>query len=145
MALLCSFAPLNAAVFFVDGAHPGGDGSLAHPFQTISSAARVAGPGDMVLVGPGVYRESVRLRKSGAPDAPIKFIAAKFGSVILTGADPIDHLERIDGDAPIYRIAWPHVFAIDHQNGKAIEFHPENAPLYGRAEEVIADDQLLLP
>ena len=35
--------------------------------------------------------------------------------------------------------------AIDHQNGKAIEFHPENAPLYGRAEEVIADDQLLLP
>ena len=61
--------------------------ALRNPFQTISSAAQVAGPGDMVLVGPGVYRESVRLRKNeGAPDAPIKFIAAKFGSVILTGA-----------------------------------------------------------
>ncbi|MEU7923170.1 right-handed parallel beta-helix repeat-containing protein [Micromonospora zamorensis] len=54
----------------------GGDGSLAAPFCTISAAAAVAGPGQTVLVHPGVeYRESVVISRSGTEGAPITFRA----------------------------------------------------------------------
>ena len=33
-----------------------GDGSLGTPFRRISEAAKIAKPGDEVLVFPGVYR-----------------------------------------------------------------------------------------
>lgn len=50
-------------------------------------------------------------------------------------------------DAPnIYRAPWTHVFAIDHDdNGNPVEFHPDDEPLWGRAEQVTVDDTLLLP
>ncbi|MET8462772.1 hypothetical protein [Micromonospora zamorensis] len=54
----------------------GGDGSLAAPFCTISAAAAVAGPGQVVLVHPGTeYRESVVISRSGTEGAPITFRA----------------------------------------------------------------------
>ena len=115
------------------------------PPETISRAADRAGPGDTVLVRPGIYRESVHLKHSGTPDAPIRFVAEKPGTAVITGADPIEDFTRIDRDEPIYRVAWTHVFAIDHRDGKAIEHHPDDAPLFGRAEQVIADDRPLLP
>jgi hypothetical protein len=113
--------------------------------QTISDAADRAEPGDVIVVRPGTYRENVRLRHSGTPDAPIRFVAEKPGTVIITGADPITGFNRVEGNEPIYRIAWPYHFVIDHRDGKPIEAHPENEPVWGRAEQVIADDQLLLP
>ena len=36
-----------------------GNGTKEYPFQMISEAAKVARPGDEVLVYPGVYREYV--------------------------------------------------------------------------------------
>ena len=114
-------------------------------FTTISQATERAGAGDTVVVRPGVYRESIRLRQSGTPDAPIRFVAEKPGTVVLTGADVVSHFKHVDGAEPIFAIPWQHVFAIDHQNGKAIEFHPDSAPVFGRAEQVIADDRQLLP
>lgn len=36
-----------------------GDGSESRPFRHIDDAARVAMPGDEVLVAPGIYREYV--------------------------------------------------------------------------------------
>ena len=93
----------------------------------------------------GIYRENVRLRQSGTPDAPIRFSAEKPGTVTICGADVVEHWKHVEGNEPVYTVAWPHVFAIDHRDGKAIEFHPESAPLFGRAEQVVADDQLLLP
>ena len=35
------------------------DGSLAKPFKTISAAANVAMPGDVITVHSGVYREQI--------------------------------------------------------------------------------------
>ena len=34
-----------------------GDGSKERPFRRINEAAKVAAPGDEVLVAPGIYRE----------------------------------------------------------------------------------------
>ncbi|MFF4880982.1 hypothetical protein [Micromonospora sp. NPDC000668] len=54
----------------------GGDGSLTAPFCTISAAAAVAEPGQIVLVHPGTeYRESVVISRSGTEGAPITFRA----------------------------------------------------------------------
>ena len=42
-----------------------GSGTADHPFSTISEAARLARPGDEVLVFPGIPRDS---RNRGSPD-----------------------------------------------------------------------------
>lgn len=51
-----------------------GDGSKDRPFCRISDAARVAAPGDVVLVAPGIYRENVAPLHAGGkmPASPIK-------------------------------------------------------------------------
>src|SRR4051812_26117739 len=119
VAMLPAFC--SAGTLTVDPQN-GGNGN----FATISQAADRAGPGDTVVVRAGTYRENVRLKRSGTRDRPIRFVADKPGSVVITGADVIEHFQRVDGDEPIYRVAWPHVFAIDQRDGKAVEYHPEN-------------------
>ncbi len=144
---LCTFAGSTWAATYV--VSPLGSdtnpGTVARPFQTIAKAADVARAGDKVVVRPGTYREEVHLRQSGTPTAPIQFIADPPGSALVTGADVVTSWTRVLGDAPIYSIPWNHVFAIDYHDGKPIEFHPDSAPLWGRAEQVIADGKQLLP
>jgi Right handed beta helix region len=132
----------SAATLTVD---PANHSTTSRSFNTISEAAEVAMPGDTVVVHAGVYREDVKLHRSGTPGAPIRFVADPPGSVVVTGADVISKWQKVEGAEPIYRVAWPHVFAIDYQDGKPVEFHPDSAPLYGRAEQMIADEKLLLP
>jgi hypothetical protein len=81
---------LAADTFFVSGmATPGGDGSEARPFRTISDAAAVLKAGDVCMIAPGAYRETVRPRNSGNRDAPIVFRAQRSGTVVVTGLDVI--------------------------------------------------------
>ena len=143
LAIVYASMSAQAAVLVVDPQSTGK--TEPNVYATISQAAEVAAAGDTVSVRPGTYRENVRLKHSGSPDAPIRFVAEKPGTVVITGADPLASMTRLAGDEPIYRIAWPHRFVIDHRDGKAIETHPEDAPIYGRAEQVIADDTQLLP
>lgn len=140
--------------YVVDGRHPQASddnaGTAERPFRTIDAAAQVARAGDAVLVKAGLYREAVRLRNSGTPGAPITFAADPAGSVVVTGADVITGWERMSGQAPIYRVAWPHQFIINHVDGKPIEYHPfgtswGNEPRWGRAEQVIVDGRQLVP
>jgi hypothetical protein len=145
--MLCARVPCVSAATYVV-APSGSDsntGTLALPFQTIAKAAGAAHAGDTVIVKAGVYREAVHLRNSGTTGAPIKFVADPPGSVLVSGADVETDWQRASGDAPIYEINWDHVFAIDWNAGKPIEFHPDDAPLWGRAEQVIADSKQLLP
>ena len=48
-----------------------GDGSKERPFRRINEAAKVAAPGDEVLVAPGIYREYVDPVNGGTEDARI--------------------------------------------------------------------------
>ena len=48
-----------------------GDGSQARPFKHINDAAKIARPGDEVLVAPGIYREYVDPVNAGTEEAPI--------------------------------------------------------------------------
>ncbi|MFE7186547.1 PKD domain-containing protein [Streptomyces erythrochromogenes] len=52
-----------------------GPGSQTVPYCTISAAAKVAGPGQTVRIGMGVYPEALNLDRSGTPGKPIVFDA----------------------------------------------------------------------
>ena len=147
LLLLAALSSVSHAATYVvaPAGSDAGPGTAVRPFQTINKAAQVAGAGDTVIVRAGVYRESVSLRKSGTAQAPIKFLAQPEGSVLVTGADVVTGWTRVPGDAPIYAVPWDHIFAIDWHDGKPIEHHPEDAPLWGRAEQVIADGRQLQP
>lgn len=119
-------------------------GTRDRPFRTIQHAADVARAGDTVTVTPGVYREAVILRHGGEVGRPIAFVGEP--GAVVTGADVVTGWERVPGDLPIYRAPWPHRFIINHTpDGVPIEHHPEDAPVWGRAEQVIVDGKQLAP
>ncbi|MDR3706825.1 MAG: right-handed parallel beta-helix repeat-containing protein [Capsulimonadaceae bacterium] len=149
LILSCRPTTSAATVYYVSASvSPGAahTGAASDPFPTIAQAAKLVGPGDTVIVKPGIYRETVKLRASGTLIAPITFEAQPEGKAILTGADVVTGWKRVDGDAPIYSIDWNHTFSIGNgPDGKPVEHHPADAPLWGRAEQVIVDDLQLLP
>lgn len=143
-------ARADARNFVVDQRHPrAGDSSAGtddSPFKTIARAASVAKAGDTVIVREGLYRESGVLENSGTAAKPIEFVAEPSGKVVVTGADVLTGFRAVDDMPGVYAAPWNHVFAIDTDDkGRAIEFHPDGEPLWGRAEQVIVDDHLLLP
>jgi hypothetical protein len=154
LPLTLLFLPSLAAarVYVVDTKAPQAadtnPGTAERPLKTINAAAQLVEAGDLVLVKPGVYREQVRLTRSGQPGAPITFMADPPGSAVVTGADVITGWERVAGDAPIYQVAWPYRFVIDtHPDGTPVEHHPDDEAhrLWGRAELVLADGALCGP
>src|ERR1051326_1910904 len=82
---------LEGATYDVAQSNPkasdNGPGSSEQPWKTVSKAAGMVGPGDLVLIHEGVYRERVLLNTSGTSQKPIRFQAAPGAYVILTGAD----------------------------------------------------------
>lgn len=65
--------------WFVKQGSKNGDGSEAAPFGTLAAAVQVAGPGDVVVVGAGIYREKLR------PPAGTTWVAAPGETVIIDG------------------------------------------------------------
>lgn len=89
------------------------DGSSAAPFPTIQQAAQVVEPGDTVIIHPGLYLESVYLRRFGSKEAPITFRADKIqkNRVIISAADPDIRLgkakwELIDAALQLYAVPY---------------------------------------
>ena len=61
-------------ILYVNAAAPKeGNGSKETPFRHINDAAKVAKPGDEVLVAPGIYREYVDPVNAGTEDARIVY------------------------------------------------------------------------
>jgi hypothetical protein len=67
-------------------------------WQTVSRAKRELGPGDTLIIGPGLYREGVQLSGSGLPGRPLRIFGDSSGKltgdppgpVVMTGAIPIE-------------------------------------------------------
>jgi len=82
--------PLGARTFYV--ANSGLDsnfGSLEQPLKTIQQAARLASPGDEVVVRGGIYREVVVPSRSGTVGNPITFRNYEQEEVIVSGTELI--------------------------------------------------------
>ncbi len=140
----------NTKEYIVDGQNPKASdqniGTVDFPFKTISKASKIARAGDTVIVKSGIYREAIILSNSGTPEMPIKFIADPPGSVIITGADILTDWKPLPDHSSIYHVSWKHQFIINHKrDGTPIEHHPEDAPVWGRAEQVIVDGNQLAP
>ena len=67
------------------GAAAGGDGGETTPFATIQGGVDAAGPGDRVLVHPGLYNEAVEFPRSGESGRFIQVVGEE--GAILDGSD----------------------------------------------------------
>ena len=60
--------------------------SRRYALRSIQRAADLAGPGETILVWPGVYPEEIHLRRGGRPGQPVVLRAASPGRAVITGA-----------------------------------------------------------
>ena len=66
------------------------DGSVSKPFRTISVAARIARPGDVITVHEGTYRERVTPPRGGVSDSKrIVYRAAEAEKVVIKGSEVV--------------------------------------------------------
>ncbi|MHC4192814.1 MAG: right-handed parallel beta-helix repeat-containing protein [Planctomycetota bacterium] len=66
------------------------DGSASKPFRTISAAAQVAQPGDVITVHEGTYRERVTPPRGGVSDSKrIVYQANKGEKVVIKGSEVV--------------------------------------------------------
>lgn len=68
------------------------------PFKYINDAAKVAMPGDEVLVAPGIYREYVDPVHAGTEDARIIYRSEVPLGAVITGAEEINSWEKYQGN-----------------------------------------------
>ena len=83
----------------------GGDGTAQYPFRSISEAARVAFPGDEVVVAPGIYREEVIPLRGGKDESHrITYRSAVRHAAVITGAEPLKDWIPYQGTTYIARV-----------------------------------------
>ena len=85
-------------------AAPNGDGSKEKPFAFINDAAKVALPGDEVLVYPGVYREAVTPTRGGTEQQPIIYRSIEPKKAVITGAEPLTGWTNVQGSVWTARV-----------------------------------------
>jgi alpha-N-arabinofuranosidase len=75
------------------------DGSAAKPYRTISAAAAVAQPGDVIIVHGGTYRERIDPPRGGTSDLKrIIYRAAEGEEVIIKGSEVVRGWQRVQND-----------------------------------------------
>ncbi len=81
-----------------------GIGTKEQPFKRINDAAKVARPGDEVLVFPGVYREYVNPIHAGREDARITYKSVEPLGAIITGAEVAKGWKLYEGTTWVLRV-----------------------------------------
>jgi len=84
-------------------------GSGGSPLKTISAAAQVAQPGDVITVHEGVYRERIDPPRGGtSSDKRIVYRAAEGEKVVLKGSEVVTGWRRVQGDT--WKVTLPESF-----------------------------------
>ena len=82
-----------------------GSGTKENPFPTISQAAKIARPGDEVIVAPGIYREYVNPFCGGTDENHRIVYRSEIPlGAVITGAEPVKHWTRYEGNVWTARI-----------------------------------------
>ena len=98
-----------------------GDGSKARPFKRIREAAKIAMPGDKVIVAPGVYREYVDPQNAGTAEDRITYKSEAPLGAVITGAEEVRDWTHYEGNV------WTAVV----DNGVFGEYNPYTTYVYG--------------
>jgi len=105
-------------------------GTAAKPFRTIGRAAKLAQPGDVVIVHEGVYREKVVPARGGLSDTKrIVYQAAEGERVEIKGSEVINTWKRFKGT--VWVVTLPNEFFGDY-NPYKVEIHGDWFSSYGR-------------
>ena len=92
-------------IYYVNGnTEQNGNGSRQMPFRHINDAAKVALPGDEILVAPGIYREYVNPLHSGTEDARITYRSELPLGAVITGAEILSGWKHHIGNVWIARV-----------------------------------------
>ncbi len=107
---VCTPGVLHAREYHVskngDNANPG---TLSRPFETISAAAVVARPGDVITVHEGTYRERVNPPRGGtSDDKRIVYRAAPGEKVVIKGSERVTGWKRVEKD--VWAVTLPNSF-----------------------------------
>lgn len=109
-------------IYYVNQSAPReGDGSQARPFRWISEAAKIAQPGDEVLVYPGVYREQVSPRNGGAEDKRIVYRSVEPLGAVITGAEDLTGWTQLESG----------MWTASVDNGVFGAYNPYTTEVYG--------------
>ncbi len=110
LSIMLTNCVLYAAEYHVSPAGiNGNEGSASKPFKTISAAADVAQPGDVITVHAGVYRERVNPPRGGASDNKrIVYKAAPGEKVVIKGSEEISGWKHVQGD--VWQVVLPNSF-----------------------------------
>lgn len=104
--------------------------------KTIGAALNRVKPGTRILLKPGIYRETVELRRrhSGTATAPVVLESEKPGTAILSGADIWTGWKAVPGRSGVFSHAWNYTWGF----GKD-QFAADGAPngLRGRRSEMV--------
>jgi hypothetical protein len=85
------------------------DGSASKPFRTISAAAKIAQPGDVITVHKGTYRERVSPPRGGQSESKrIIYQAAKGEEVVIKGSEVITGWKKFTKD--VWKVTIPNTF-----------------------------------
>ena len=85
------------------------DGSASKPLKTISAAAQMAQPGDMITVHAGTYRERVTPPRGGESDQKrIVYQAAPGEKVVIKGSEVIKGWQKVQNDT--WKVTIPNSF-----------------------------------
>jgi alpha-N-arabinofuranosidase len=85
------------------------DGSPPKPYRTISAAARVAQPGDVITVHEGVYRERISPPRSGQSDRKrIVYQAAPGEKVQIKGSEVVTNWVKVQEE--VWKATLPNAF-----------------------------------
>jgi len=82
-----------------------GNGTADMPFRRINDAAKIAQPGDEVLVAPGIYREYVNPAHAGREDARIIYRSTQPLAAVITGAERATGWTLYEGTVWVCRIS----------------------------------------
>jgi parallel beta-helix repeat protein len=113
--LACASFQATATEYYVrqslgDDRHDGLSATTA--WRSVAKLSQAMKAGDTAYVGPGLYREEIRVLHDGTPDRRIVFIADTTGqhtsdppgTVMITGADPVDETSFVPHSvSPVFR------------------------------------------
>lgn len=110
LAWLLLVSTLQAAEYHVSTSGDDGNaGTRAQPLRTISRAAELAQPGDVITVHEGIYRERINPPRGGtSDDNRIVYQAAEGETVSIKGSEVVTGWEKMGNDT--WKVTLPDAF-----------------------------------